>query len=291
MNPNNNKISQRSTGNLNNIQMENQQIKYYQDYQINNINPNFVNNYALNISKMNQLKNNNGSNDDIKEEENSEDIYKKIRIGFIRKVYVVLLFQLSFTFGVCCLSFLEKIRDFVSSHPIIYLIIAIISFIIVIILSCCIKIARKVPINYLLLFIWTFCESYLLLTVCSFYNYEIVLTAIGLTVGITIGLTIYACYTKTDFTMCGGILFCLLIGLLFFGIFGFLFGEWVYTLYCYLGVLLFSFYLIMDTQLILKKFGNGFDIDDYIIATLSLYIDIINIFLFVLRILGFNCMK
>ena len=94
MNPNNNKISQRSTGNLNNIQMENQQIKYYQDYQINNINPNFVNNYALNISKMNQLKNNNGSNDDIKEEENSEDIYKKIRIGFIRKVYVVLLIHL-----------------------------------------------------------------------------------------------------------------------------------------------------------------------------------------------------
>ena len=105
---------------------------------------------------MNQLKNNNVSNDYIKEEENSEDIYKKIRIGFIRKVYVVFLIQLTFTFGACCLSFLEKIRDFVSSQPIIYLIVVIISFIIVIILFCCLKVARKVPINYLLLFIWTF---------------------------------------------------------------------------------------------------------------------------------------
>ena len=268
----------------NDFQNENQQINNNHNLQINNINPNFINNYAINYSKSNNINNNNSSNQEL----SSEDIDKIIRIGFIRKVYGVLLVQLIITFGICCLSFIEKIRDFVSSHTLIYYLVAIVAFILIIILSCFKKVAKKVPINYILLFVWTLCEGYLLLTLCSYYSFKIVLMALGLTVGITVGLTIYACKTKTDFTMCGGLLFCFLIGFIFFGLFGFWFGKWVYTLYCFLGVLLFSVYLIYDTQLVLKKFGVGYDIDDYVFAALSIYIDIINIFIYILSLLGSN---
>jgi FtsH-binding integral membrane protein len=34
------------------------------------------------------------------------------------------------------------------------------------------------------------------------------------------------------------------------------------------------------------KFGNEYSIDDYIFAALNLYLDIINLFLYILRILG-----
>ena len=199
----------------NNFQNENQQINN-NNYPIN-MDPNFLNNYAINYQKSNIINNN--------PDNSSKDIDKKIRIGFIRKVYCILFMQLLFTFGICCLAFVKKIREFVSSYPLIYYLVAIVSFIIIIILSCFQKVAKKVPTNYILLFLWTLCEGYLLLTVCSYYSFKIVLTALGLTVGITVGLTIYACYTKTDFTMCGGMLFCFLIGFIFFGLFGFWFGN------------------------------------------------------------------
>ena len=59
-------------------------------------------------------------------------------------------------------------------------------------------------------------------------------------------------------------------------------------IYCTLGVALFSFYLIFDTQLIVggedkyAMIGN----DDYILGAIILYLDIINIFIYILQILS-----
>ena len=43
-------------------------------------------------------------------------------------------------------------------------------------------------------------------------------------------------------------------------------------------LLLFSLFIIYDTWLILNKFGP----DDYIMASIQLYLDIINLFLYIL---------
>jgi FtsH-binding integral membrane protein len=65
-------------------------------------------------------------------------------------------------------------------------------------------------------------------------------------------------------------------------------GGWMQLLYAGGGCLLFSFYLVYDTQLILggqhKKYQ--FSVDDYVFAALNLYLDIINLFIFILQILG-----
>ena len=59
-------------------------------------------------------------------------------------------------------------------------------------------------------------------------------------------------------------------------------------LYCTLGIVVFGLYLIYDTQLILRKYGLKYSIDDYIIAALNLYVDIIEIFIYILRCIKNN---
>jgi len=118
-------------------------------------------------------------------------------------------------------------------------------------------------------------------TLCSFYSPRIVMTAVTMTAAIVVGITVYACTTTTDFTFMGPFLFCAVILLICLGLFT-IWIPFLHTLYCVLGVLVFSIYLIFDTQLIMGKFGNQFVIDDYIIASLSLYLDIVNIFVYIL---------
>ena len=60
--------------------------------------------------------------------------------------------------------------------------------------------------------------------------------------------------TKIDFTMCGGILFCVLFVFILFGLLMAILPlmgvniELLHLVYCGIGVLIFSIYLIYDTQ-------------------------------------------
>ena len=53
-----------------------------------------------------------------------------------------------------------------------------------------------------------------------------------------------------------------------------------------LGVLVYSLYLIYDTQLILGNKTFQYNVDDYCLAALNLYIDIIYMFIKILQILA-----
>lgn len=61
---------------------------------------------------------------------------------------------------------------------------------------------------------------------------------------------------------------------------------WLYTLYNVLGLILYSFYLIYDTQLIMGGKRYGLSLDDYVVAAIIIYLDIIMIFLYILSLLG-----
>ena len=104
----------------------------------------------------------------------------------------------------------------------------------------------------------------------------------------TLAITVYAMTTKTDFTVFGPILF--IVGFVF-GMASLLFGMFGYQPglgWSILGVILFSFYLLFDTQMIMggdnKRYQ--FDEDSYILASVALYIDIVNIFMYLLQILN-----
>ena len=122
---------------------------------------------------------------------------------------------------------------------------------------------------------------------CLRTNPRIVLEAAALTFSMTLGITVYAMTTKTDFTIYGPILF--IVGFVF-GMAGILFSMFGFHPglgWSILGVFIFSFYLLFDTQMIMggDKKRYQFDEDSYILAAVSLYLDIINIFLYILQIL------
>jgi hypothetical protein len=51
-------------------------------------------------------------------------------------------------------------------------------------------------------------------------------------------------------------------------------------------VFIFGIYVIVDTQMIMGSHKYGITMDDYILGALILYIDIIQLFLYILRLLS-----
>ena len=105
-------------------------------------------------------------------------------------------------------------------------------------------------------------------------------------------MSIYGYLTKTDLTRFGNLLFMGLIGLIIASIANFfLQSEMLYWITTYAGVLIFVGLTAYDTQKIKETniIGNeGTDEDkkEAIIGALTLYLDFINLFLLLLRLLG-----
>ena len=91
-------------------------------------------------------------------------------------------------------------------------------------------------------------EAYTVSVVCGLANPRIVLMAAVLTLGMFLALTLYACTTKSDFTIYGGALFVFSILMLIGGLFLlFTDNNLVHIIFSILGVFLFSIYIIYDT--------------------------------------------
>lgn len=159
-------------------------------------------------------------------------------------------------------------------------------------LICCRKVSRKVPINYILLLIFTLCESYVVANICAYYmaSQPGVVTMAGLgTFVISLACMLYAFFAKTDFTIMGGIIWLLSFTLLLIIMFQwvFLYGNtFVYNMIIGLCIFLMGIFLIYDTQLIVGKGKHKLSLDDYVIGALIIYSDIITIFLYLLMLLG-----
>ena len=106
------------------------------------------------------------------------------------------------------------------------------------------------PTNYVLLTVFTICFSFSTSFICAAYKPDIVLCAASMTGLIVLGLTLYAFTTKTDFTIWGAAIFMLSFALIGFLLMALIFRQ-LYTVYCFLVVILFGFFIIYDTQLII----------------------------------------
>eukprot|EP00128_Syssomonas_multiformis_P012007 Colp12_sorted_trinity150504_noHs@28236 len=214
---------------------------------------------------------------------------KAIRMAFIRKVYAILSFQLLVTCGIICLFLYQpKVKSFVQTSKPMFWSAWILSIVCVFAIACFGELRRRTPHNFILLSVFTLCEGYLLGVVSSYYEAWQVLAAAGICVVVTLALTIFAFQTKYDFTMMGGMLFVATIVLICFGIMNiFIRDRVVHLVYSALGALIFSLYIVFDTQLMLGgKHKFSLSPEEYIYAALNLYLDIVNLFLFILSIIG-----
>jgi hypothetical protein len=223
-----------------------------------------------------------------------------IRHGFIRKVYSIVGAQLVLT-TLVAFAFVKAGTKYLQTHESTTMGLLLLSMVLSVgtmcIFCCAPRLMRQFPWNYIILFLFTVAEAILVGLISVQYTQESVLIALGITTFVVFGLTLFACQTKMDFTGCGPYLFVGMLCLMAFGFFiwlgSFFLGSEAFTtlrlLYACGGATLFSFYLVYDTQLIVggkHQRRNEFSLDDYAFAAISLYIDIVQLFLYLLEIFG-----
>ena len=217
----------------------------------------------------------------------SNTIYK----SFLVKVYGILSVQLLITLFFIFLFQKDSIKSYFLQRPIFtffLLLLAVIGFFCVLFLiSANENLGRKVPQNYLILLIITLCMSFICGLFAISYSFQIVFFVVLLTIISSVVITMYAYSTDKDYSYIRA-LFAVLISQ--FG--GFILMVFILNITtlkmvcCLVATLIFGIYLVYDTQVILKKYGEVYSVDDYIFASLQIYIDIVRLFLIILATVG-----
>lgn len=215
---------------------------------------------------------------------------EKMKQRFISKVYSIVWLQLFLTsifIGICNYSGLVKnfmVGPFGSGIMVVFSWLFI--FLSLSLFSCYDSI-KGTPNNWIFWSMYTGIMIYLIGYISVFTSTEVLLLSGVLTLGIFSGLTIYSIQTKVDYTRKGDILLILLLGLFLMGILS-VFLPLIRYVYSLIGAVIFSFYIVYDTQLIIKGGNNRniYDIGDYMIVSLNLYLDIVNLFLYLIQIVN-----
>lgn len=208
-----------------------------------------------------------------------------VQRGFLRKVFGLVAAQLLATALLsAAVVFVAPLRAFAVASPFTLLFSAISSF--GFLFAC--HVNKDVhPKNLYLLGGFTLSMGWSIATISAQY-YErgmgrILIEAILLTGLVVAGLTLYTLRSKKDFSFMGAGLGASLWALILGGMFASLTGApMVHLMYSVAGAVIFSLYIVYDVYLISKRFSA----DEYIAAAISLYLDILNLFLNILRILS-----
>uniref|UniRef100_A0A3P9KYN8 Glutamate receptor, ionotropic, N-methyl D-aspartate-associated protein 1b (glutamate binding) n=1 Tax=Oryzias latipes TaxID=8090 RepID=A0A3P9KYN8_ORYLA len=213
---------------------------------------------------------------------------KPLRLMPLFQVFLVLTAQLMVTFAfVAIFTFVKEVKAFVKVNIWTYIVSYVIFIVALLAISCCGNLRRKHPWNLVALSILTLSMSYMVGMIASFHDTDSVIMAVGITAVVCFTVVIFSLQTKYDFTSCYGVLFVCLIVLIIFGFLCiFIQNKILEIVYAGLGALLFTCFLAVDTQLLLGNKELSLSPEEYVFAALNLYLDIINIFLYILAIVG-----
>jgi FtsH-binding integral membrane protein len=226
--------------------------------------------------------------EDEQNEEIEREIAQKIREGFIIKVFGIMTYQVILTSLVICLGFLSStFKEYLRDSSIIYIICVIIFFSFLLAPIFYPKIYQTVPINYISLTIFTLSFSWVIASTVCMYSSSHVMTVLFLTFVMIVTLTIYAFKADKDLTTAGGVLIVCLVLLIFSTILAIFSSiSILYVLLDFISIILLSTYLIYDIQLIIGEKRMKFSEDDYILAAVQIYLDVINLFVKVFQLFG-----
>ena len=220
------------------------------------------------------------------------DQVKSIQASFINKVYAWMSLALVLTgFVAMRTSQSQAMMEFIfgSRAPILILIVAELGL--VIWLSSAIqKMSSNLAIGLFLLY--SALNGLTLSSIFILYTGASIASTFFITAGTFGAMSIYGYFTKKDLTNMGSLLFMALIGLIIASVVNlFWHNSTLYWIVTYAGVLIFVGLTAYDTQKI-KRMSMEMDIDTEegrkgaIMGALALYLDFINLFLFLLRIFG-----
>ena len=144
--------------------------------------------------------------------------------------------------------------------------------------------ARKPGLNMVALFSFTTVSGLTLGPLLYQVGPTIAAEAFALTAITFVGLSLYVVYSKKDFSFMSGFLMAGLIVIIVGGLINMFFIGSTMMHFVMSGgsVLLFSGFILYDTSNILRYYGT----DEHVSATLALYLDVLNLFIALLSILG-----
>merc|ERR1719228_2494141 len=184
---------------------------------------------------------------------------------------------------------IQSVKEYSSKHTEMWWIALVIMLVSLISLACCPGVRRKTPHNFIFLGLFTLAEGFLLGAVTSTYNANEVMMAVGVCAAITLALTVFAFQTKIDFTAMGGCLLAVLICFVVFGLIAAFFpaSRTLNLVYASIGCIIFSLYIVYDTQLMVGgSHKYSLSPEEYVFASHNLYLDIVNLFMYILAIFG-----
>lgn len=143
------------------------------------------------------------------------------------------------------------------------------------------------PLNYLLFLVFAFITG---ITIVPLLAMVIVTSGIGIVIKALLATTlmftaaaVFGITTNLELRGLRGFLFLSLIGMIIVGILGIFipWGNQFEQIYAGFGIILFSGYTMYDIQRL-----KSYDENHYIDAALQLYLDIFNLFIFILRLIS-----
>uniref|UniRef100_A0A0D6QXA3 BI1-like protein n=1 Tax=Araucaria cunninghamii TaxID=56994 RepID=A0A0D6QXA3_ARACU len=209
-----------------------------------------------------------------------------LRWDFIRKIYSILTLQMLLTIAVgSVVVFVHPVALFFVSSPAglgLYIALIILPFIL---LCPLYYYHQKHPVNLMLLFLFTVTISFAVGLTCAFTSGKVILESAILTAVVVVSLTLYTFWAARrghDFSFLGPMLFAAVMVLIVFAFIQALFplGRISVMIYGALASLIFCGYVVYDTDNLIKRYTY----DEYIWASVVLYLDIINLFLSLLTL-------
>lgn len=148
---------------------------------------------------------------------------------------------------------------------------------------------KRKAVSYTFLYAFTFISGITLYPAIAHYvstiGANVVLNALGTTTVVFAGLAIYATKTKRDLSFLGGMLMAALLALIAISIFNIFWplSSTGMLAYSFIGIMVFSGYVLFDFN---RMKHYGVSPEEVPLMALSLYLDFINLFLYILRFFG-----
>mmetsp|Transcript_17638 Transcript_17638/g.25752 ORF Transcript_17638/g.25752 Transcript_17638/m.25752 type:complete len:250 (-) Transcript_17638:69-818(-) len=215
----------------------------------------------------------------------SDMSYSKMKVGyfprvsrnvFLRKVFGILSFQM-FTASIFA-SFMvldRYVRQYVLEHKDVMGASALLAVLAMCTAMQCMQ--RKYPVNLYLMMVWTGVMSFALGTACAANAPTgegfAVLESVFLALAVVSGLTAFTLQEKLDFSFVGGVVGSILWVTIAWALVNTLFGWRHFAVYTLMAAQMISLYIIVDTYIMTEKLGT----DDFIEASIKVYIDPINL--------------
>lgn len=215
---------------------------------------------------------------------------KAIRKAFVSKVFSIVGLQLLFSTLVIALVVSDDdTKKYFRTQGFGWLILAMIVMVVTMLILACVESARRsTPINFILLSVLTAAYSLFAAIAASRYSTAVILGAFAATAGSVLLLALFAKTTSFDMTGCGTTLCLLGLAHMIIGTIVILVvpGPKTHLIMAIVGALLVSLYLVFDLQLIMGGRKCEISPEEYIMASVMLYTDIITLFIYMLQIIN-----